>query len=128
MQENPYSKMVSMMQARGAGSNAPSIQIGQVIKAPPNLVVQVGDLQVDKANIMIADYLLDNYERAIKVDETTATGITDLVLQHDHMVDKIGIPEGKINFTDTIKQGDNLAVLATDDEQLYIILARLVSL
>ena len=65
MKENPYSKMIEIMQKQGATSNPPSIQIGEVIEPPPNLVIKVNDLQIDKDNILIADYLLKEHKRRI---------------------------------------------------------------
>ncbi len=132
MKENPYSKMVELMKKQGATSNPPSVQIGEVISPNP-LTIRIGDLQIDKDNILIADYLLKDYKRKIKIPEVVATGETNNVSvgdhgTHKHSVDKIGINEVEIIFLDTFKQGDKLAALSTEDKQTYIILARVVSL
>lgn len=132
MKENPYSKMVELMKKQGATSNPPSVQIGEVISPNP-LTIRIGDLQIDKDNILIADYLLKDYKRKIKIPEVVATGETNNVSvgdhgTHKHSVEKIGINEVEITFLDTFKQGDKLAALSTEDKQTYIILARVVSL
>ena len=132
MKDNPYSKLIEQMKKQGATSNSPSIQIGEVISPDP-LTVRKGDLQIDKDNILIADYLLKDYRRKVKIPEATATGETNNVSvgdhgTHKHSVDKIGVNEVEITFLDTLKQGDKLAILSTGDGQTYIILARVVSL
>jgi len=132
MKDNPYSKLIEQMKKQGATSNPPSVQIGEVISPNP-LTIRIGDLQIDKDNILIADYLLKDYKRKIKIPEVVATGETNNVsvgdhATHKHSVDKIGINEVEIIYLDTFKQGDKLAVLSTEDKQTYIILARVVSL
>lgn len=64
---NPYSTIVEIMRAQGAASNPPSIQIGVVIEPPPNLIIKVNDLQIDKDNLLIADYLLTEHKRRIVI-------------------------------------------------------------
>ena len=132
MKDNPYSKLIEQMKKQGATSNSPSIQIGEVISPNP-LTIKIGDLQIDKDNILIADYLLKDYRRKVKIPEVVATGETNNVSvgdhgTHKHSVDKIGINEVEITFLDTLKQGDKLAILPTSDRQTYITLARVVSL
>lgn len=132
IKDNPYSTMIKLMQKHGAKYNPPSIQIGQVISPPPNIIIKIGDLQVDKDNILIADYLLPNYQRQITIPETTATGtmtteLTGSPYAHTHTMTEVGI-QGKIQFTDTLKAGDTVVVMPTEDRQTYILLARLVRL
>ena len=132
MKDNPYSKIIEQMKKQGATSNPPTIAIGEVISSNP-LTVKIGDLQIDKDNILITDYLLKDYKRKIKIPEATATGETNNVSvgdhgTHKHSVDNIGINEVEITFLDTLKAGDRLAILPTSDKQNYIILARVVSM
>lgn len=132
MKDNPYSTLIRIMREQGAKYNPPSIQIGQVISPPPNIAIKIGDLQVDKDNILIADYLLSDYRRQIAIPETTATGtmtteLADSPYVHAHTITEVGI-QGGIQFTDTLKQGDVVAVIPTEDRQTYIILAKLVRL
>lgn len=126
MKENPYSKMIEIMKRQGASVNPPSAQIGTVVSSNP-LVIKIGDLPVDKDNILVADYLLERYKRKIKIPKVAAIGETGINNEHKHSVDSIGIDEVEITFLDTIKQGDKLAVLPTEDKQTYIIIARMVS-
>lgn len=111
MKENPYSKMVELMKKQGASSSPPSIQIGEVIEPPPNLIIKVNDLQIDKDNILIADYLLKE-EKYIRQFKTSS--------------DKVNWSSTNyIKFVDTLKKGELLAVMPVEDKQLYIVLARL---
>lgn len=126
MKENPYSKMIEIMKNQGTKSNNPLIAI--VIESPPNLVIKINDLQIDKVNILIADYLLSGYKRNIRIPEVSATGETNETNTHKHSINKIGINNMETTFLDTLKKGDKLAVLPTDDKQTYIVLCRVVSL
>lgn len=111
MKENPYSKMVEIMKRQGASLNPPSIQIGVVISPNP-LIIKIGDLQINKDNVLIADYLLKDYTR---IYESSADGET----WSNYKI---------IKFYETLSQDDKLAILPTSDKQTYIILARVVSL
>ncbi len=132
MKENPYSKMIEIMQKQGATSNPPSIQIGEVIEPPPNLIIKVNDLQIDKDNILIADYLLKDHMREVRTDTMTntpskqyVTGATTVNSNHSHSIANLTLENTKIYTEDTLEKGDLLAVLPVHDRQLYIILARL---
>lgn len=131
MKENPYSKMIELMQRQGSIVNPPSIQVAEVISTPPNLVIKLGDLQVDKDNILIADYLLPGYKR--KASQKSAGNI----ISHDDGDPREYSPytvieelthSGSIEFTDTLQTGDMVVVMPTEDKQTYIILARVVNL
>lgn len=149
MKDNPYSKMIEIMKNKGASFNPPSIQIGEVIEPPPNLVVKVNDLQIDKDNILIADYLLEEHQRKITIKgenihftQSTPVGTTDSVndggtgaSSHSHDIDNIEIntpvqigatnESSYIQTEDTLKKGDLLGVMPVEDRQLYIVIARL---
>lgn len=108
MKDNPYSKMIEIMKNQRARSNDPIV--ATVIEPPPNLIIKVNDLQIDKSNILIADYLLEGYKRNIKIPEVQAIG------------------DVEATFQDTLKKDDKLTVLPTEDRQTYIILCRVVEL
>ncbi len=46
-QKNPYSDLVKIMQNQGARYNPPSVALGKVISPCPDLIILIGDLQVD---------------------------------------------------------------------------------
>ena len=143
MKDNPYSKMIEIMKRQGASLNPPSIQIAEVIEPPPNLIVKVNDLQIDKDNILIADYLLKEHQRKItirgeriKFRKNNPVGETEISSNHSHPLKYIDVDvvpieidakaeSSYIQTEDTLKKGDLLAVMPVQDRQLYIILARL---
>lgn len=133
MNSNPYSKIVKLIRNEGKFFNPPSILLGVVLSTQPSLSIKVNDLQINKENLLIADNLLGTYTRQFDIPSTT--NINDAISStsvgehgsHTHSINSIGI-DGTINFIDTLKVGDNLAVLPTEDMQIFIILARVVSI
>jgi hypothetical protein len=104
-----YSKLLKLMEERGAKNNPRTVELATVVSVPPNLVIQTGDVQITNANILVADYLLNNYSRQININSN---------------------PEiiGQINFIDTLNVGDQVAVQAVSDEQIYLVLCKVVSI
>ena len=86
------------------------------------LTIKLGDLQIGKDNLLVADYLLPDYVRKITIPTTGATGSTT-----EEGVTSVGIPDGNISFTDGLKTDDIVALISTLDEQTYIVLAKVVS-
>ncbi|MBZ9635580.1 DUF2577 domain-containing protein [Clostridium sp. FP1] len=130
--KNPYSGIVNHMREQGAKYNPPAIQIGIVISNDP-LTIKVGDLQISKDNLLIADYLLKDYKMEINMPSTEGTGIMSSTIvgdhgNHTHTINKLGITKGTINLRIGLIKDDEVIVFATKDEQKYIILARVVSL
>lgn len=131
--QNPYVELLSTMREQGKSVNPPSIKLAEVVSSPPEIIIKMGDLQIDKDNILIADYLLPEYKREITIpltdskSEMTQTSVGDHG-SHNHDVTKIEITDGKIQFNDTLKPGDIVVAMPTSDGQTYIILARVVSL
>lgn len=127
--QNPYVEMLGIMQRQGAVTNPPGIRLAEVVSSPPNIKIRLGELQIDKNNIWIADYLLPNYTRQITL------GGDGEAITHDGggsyspytTLESLQF-NGSLTFVDTIKTGDVLAVIPTTDEQTYIILARVVQL
>ncbi len=103
MKDNPYNKLIQQMKKQGKSVNTPSIQIGRVVSASP-LMIQIGDLQIDRANILIADYLLNGYSRDAVIDDMSGT----------------------LKLGPSLKANDRLAILPTSDKQTYIVLAKVV--
>ena len=53
MMKNPYSEMIDLMRVQGASYNPPSIKIGTMLSSN---VLKVGELQVNKRNLLINEY------------------------------------------------------------------------
>jgi hypothetical protein len=121
---NSYSELLKLMQIHGSKNNPDTVELATVISVPPNLVIQTGDVQITNSNILIADYLLSTYMRQVKIPPTSNVSST---VTNNNSVTSIGL-SGQIDFTDTLNVGDQLAVQAIQDGQMYLILCRVVSL
>lgn len=130
------------MRTQGGKNNTPYVQVGVVIASDP-LTVKLGDLQIGKDNLLVADYLLPDYSRKytesgnIKFDESGSLGTTTGTTvgsygSHTHdiatlSVDADNTQSGDFTFSDGLAKDDIVALIPTLDEQTYIILARVVS-
>lgn len=147
---NPYAELVKMMREHGSKYNPPAIHLAEVLEPPPEIIIKLGDIQIDKKNILIADYLLKEYKREykatgkLKFEDANCGKTTPQVVgnhgSHTHGIASLNVNtedfpdsfviEGKdpyyLWFKDTLKKGDVLAVMPTYDMQTYIILARVV--
>jgi len=130
---DPYVRLLEHMQVQGGKNNTPYVQTGEVISTNP-LTVMTGDLQLGVDNLLIADYLLPNYARKISIPITGGSGVMSSVTigdfgSHTHNISGLGIADGGFSLTDDgLKVGDIVALTPTLDEQIYIILAKVVSL
>lgn len=120
--QDPFVELVNLMKEKGAAYNPPSIQIGKVISDSP-LIVEVGNLQLTRNNLILADYLVSEYKRKITIPCSEAEGTAG-----EHSVSEVGIKDGEIIYKDGLKKDDKIAMLSTQDRQTYIILARVVTL
>ncbi len=117
--KDPYSEFVKEMRKNGTYYNPSGVEIGQVIESNP-LTIKASDLTLSKDNLLIADYLLNNYSRQINLSSTNASGNTT-----NGNITSIGISNGTINFTDTLKK-DDLVALIQVNSTTFIILCRVV--
>jgi len=117
---DPYVRLLEHMKVQGAKLNTPYVQIGIVVSPDP-LTIKLGDLQIGKENLLVADDLLPGYARKITIPTTPATGGTTT-----GSITSIGIPEADLTLTDGLKADDIVALIPTLDGQIYIVLARLV--
>ena len=127
MKDNPYSKMLNIINQRG--TNEPHLRIAKVVTARP-LVIQMDDLQVDEANVYIADYLLKGHERKVSMDgENINVKFTSHLESHtiNNPFTLSAKNEGKyIRTEDELEPGDLVAVYPINTGQTFIILARVV--
>lgn len=118
--KDPYVSIIGTVRQEGSKFNPPSIDIGVVISPNP-LIIAIPGLQLNKDNLLVADYLLQGYKRNITIPRTGATGSTS-----NGSISSIGITNGELDFTDTLKKDDKVACLATSNGQTYIVLCRVV--
>lgn len=103
--EDSYSKLIKIIKHHGAAYNPPSIDIGIVISDSP-LTIKIGDLQLTRNNLLVADFLLQGYSRCLEVDGTTKA----------------------YTAKDGLKKDDIVACLSTEDRQTYILLCKVVKI
>ncbi|WP_407310911.1 DUF2577 domain-containing protein [Desulfosporosinus sp. SB140] len=108
------------MQDQGAKYNPSSVELASVISASP-LTIMVGELQMAGENLLVADSLLLDYSRKINLPSTTASGVTS-----DGTISSLSIPNGVLNFTDGLNEGDTLVVVQVNSST-FVILARVVN-
>jgi hypothetical protein len=113
MQENPLKMIIEVMRKEGSKFNPPSVLLGEVLNPPPELIVKVNGIQIDKDNILVSDYLLNGYLRQYQT-----SGLSP----------ELWSSTAQIKFIDTLKVGDTLAILPTMDRQKFIIISKVVSL
>jgi len=123
MRDNPFNQLIQFMREEGGYYNPPSILLAEVVTPSP-LVIKIGDdLQIDKDNLKVADYLVANYEREIKSKGSLNVSAT---VSNGGSLSSLTVNNGKIQFTDALKAGDLLAVIPTEDRQTFIVLCRVV--
>lgn len=131
-QKNPYSDLVTMMQSQGAKNNPPFVMLGKVINSLPDLLIMIGDLQVDLDNLLLAEDLVE-HRRQTGLAASTATGLTGPTAvgdqgSHDHNILQISYSGGQLSIESCLAKDDLVAVLPLEGYQKYIVLCKVVSL
>lgn len=92
---------------------------GSVVSVPPNIKVSCFDGKVilDKTNIVIASQVLSNYQRKLKISDVSTTATSDIT----EII-------GELNFTDTLKTGDEVILVPSPDLQTYFLIDKAVRL
>lgn len=137
MHENPLGTILGVMKGVSENSNSPSIQIGKIIQAPPEIKVSYNGIILDKKDVWISEYLLIGYARTGRghiVSETqprSGGGGDAEFASHTHAIDNDYTDT--IIYTDTLNAGDFVAVMpmmSSEDgsAQQYIILDKIVHL
>lgn len=149
MTENPIASIVKAMQTEGAKFNPPTLCIGKVIQAEP-LQIQIGDLILEREDVFISDMLLGAYSRNVKLTlqgtcyvngslhsntESASGGSGDSSFEsHSHGINTNAILEGSTNLeaegvitlNEYIKNDDLIALIPTENNQVYVALCKVV--
>lgn len=96
---NPYIDIIKSINDKTLIS--PSIQLGTMLNSN---TLKVGELQLNKGDFYIADYLKKGYKRHLETEGVVR----------------------KYETKDEIKNGDTVAVMCTEDMQTYIVLAKVI--
>jgi len=126
-------EMLELMRSQGAKDNPVTLQLGVMQSATS---VKIDDLVLNAEDLYIADYLVSGYTRKIKIPYVS--GVTVDTTQSDpfgtvdsegnyHDPDTKTTRQTQITYTDGLKKGDLVAVQKLDSNNMYVILARVVS-
>lgn len=138
----PYSKWSQVIRDVGYNKDT-DFEIGEVIAPPPSLKIQVGSLEIEADDVVIAQHLT-KYEIPFTASITKAQfESAPLGTLNDDYVDETGaygeqkksyhslgftFDEGKITLDNSLKAGDRVVIASVDDGQRYIVLDRAVIL
>ena len=104
-----YSEMLKMMREQGSKDNPTTVQIG-IMQSSDS--VKIDDLVLNAEDLYIADYLMAEYTRQLKIPYISSV--------------EGGAEESSIVYAEGLKKGDLVAVQKLNDNNMYIILARVV--
>ena len=149
MNENPIASIVNAMQTEGARFNPPSLCVGKVIQPEP-LQIQVGDLMLDREDLLVSDILLNSYSRNIQLATKGTSSISGTLssstesasggsgdssfASHSHGINASATLDGTVNlevegaitFKTYLKKDDLIALMPTEDSQIYVALCKVV--
>lgn len=136
MNENPIGTILNIVSNVSRNNNNPSIQIGKIIKPPPNIQVAYNNIILEKDEVWISEYLLAGYERTAKGHINSATqnragggGYAEFA-SHNHDINNDYA--NNIIYTDTLKVNDYVSIMPMSSEdgtkQQYIILDKIIHL
>lgn len=109
-----------------------SITTGTVVSPPPKPRIMLDEIiLLDSSNLVFASHLISGYERRLKFKESD-WGITTLVndggqgaSNHKHFVNLTN-EDVPIEWTDTLKKGDEVILIPVQDGQLYYVIDKVV--
>lgn len=122
-------EMLEIMRSQGAKDNPITLQLG-VMQSPTS--VKIDDLVLNAEDLYIADYLVAGYTRQIKVPYVSGVSVdttqsNPFASKDNSDPDTRVWKESQITYTDGLKKGDLVAVQKLDENNMYVILARVVS-
>lgn len=98
-----------------------NIETGQVVSPLPELEIQVRNLTYKKENIKLNEYWLPSHRRDITIPSSALTGSDSKGDSHISG----GFPEANIIYNDTLKAGDDVAVIQSQNKQTLYVLFRI---
>lgn len=111
MNQNPYARFINALEAEEKNLD----NIGTVVSVNP-LKIKIGDLEIDKDNILINNTLID-HQAKLEVTKTTSTE-----MNHSHSVEL----KEDIDITNKLKKGDEVLIVRSG--QLFIVVCKVVSI
>lgn len=122
-------EILELMRSQGAKDNPVTLQLG-VMQSPTS--VKIDDLVLNAEDLYIADYLVAGYTRQIKVPYVSGVSVdttqsNPFASKDNPDPDTRVWKESQITYIDGLKKGDLVAVQKLDGNNMYVILARVVS-
>lgn len=122
-------EMLELMRSQGTKDNPVTLQLG-VMQSPNS--VKIDDLVLNAEDLYIADYLVAGYTRQIKVPYVSGVSVdttqsNPFASKDNPDPDTLYWTEKQITYIDGLKKGDLVAVQKLDGNNMYVILARVVS-
>ncbi|MEK5171823.1 DUF2577 family protein [Heyndrickxia sp. FSL W8-0496] len=111
-----------------------SITTGKVISPPPNAKIRLNDVVIlYNNNLVWSAHMLEEYERELELKGeikftdsdcgSTSDGATVTTLNVDTTFEAKDV---KMTTKDTVKEGDEVILMPTTDDQLYFVLCKAV--
>lgn len=119
--DDPAARIVDLFNPTPDMSRLPFIETATVITPPPEMVVQLRDIQYKKERIKINEYYTKGHEREIEIP--TAPMLGSDARGDGHVAG--GFIRAKIIFKDDLKPGDKVAVVQSKDKQTLYVLYRI---
>ncbi|MCG3089126.1 DUF2577 family protein [Sporosarcina cyprini] len=105
--------------------DVPSITTGIVESLPPEPVIRLSEkIAPDKSQLIFASNLIAGYERHIKFTDSNC-GTTTTNSNHNHDIATLNI-DTLMQWTDTLKIGDEVIVVPVADGQMYYVIDKAV--
>jgi hypothetical protein len=115
-----YAEMLNMMRLQGGKDNPVTLQLGIMQSANS---VKIDDLILDAEDLYIADYLVADYSRQLKTPYISNVEVSHSEdTEHDVSLTE----QDGIIYTDGLKKGDLVVVQKLNNNDMYVILARVV--
>ena len=123
--------------------NNPSVLgaiLGIVVSPPPNLKISILEGQVYITKVYVLDAVLEEHERAISMPFENLEG--ELTIQpyktkredkevlesKDYKINILEIKKKRITTKDTLKKGDEVLLISSQDNQIYFCIGRVTRL
>lgn len=131
MANDGLTELAMLFKERDSKKNL-SITTGKVVSPLPKPRIMLDDvILLDSSNLVFASHLINGYERRLKFKESD-WGITTEVndggqgaSSHKHFVNLTNV-DALIEWTDTLKQGDEVILIPVQDGQLYYVIDKAV--
>ena len=119
-----YADMLNMMRSQGKKDNPVTLQLGIMQSANS---VKINDLVLDAEDLYIADYLVADYSRQLKTPYVSNVSLDVQTGDYDVSgVEAEVTKQNSITYSDGLKKGDLVVVQKLNDNDMYVILARVV--